>query len=83
MTDPTPPLPSWDGTDPLGDLADSGFRYDVGEPGPPGDPQAELEMLARVRDFLRDAEGSDFRPSTRVVDKILDRMNDSQQDPTK
>ncbi len=62
--------------DRLGDLADSGFRYDVGEPGPPGDPKAELAMLVQVRAFLQKAEGPDFRPTTRLVDEALDRMND-------
>lgn len=63
--------------DRLKDLADSGFRYDVGEPGPPGDPEAELAMLAQLRAFLKKVEGPDFRPSTRLVDEALDRMNDA------
>jgi hypothetical protein len=39
------------------------------------DLERELRLLASVRAYLRDAEGTDARIPTTAVDRVLDELN--------
>ncbi|ELB92781.1 hypothetical protein Rwratislav_12363 [Rhodococcus wratislaviensis IFP 2016] len=39
------------------------------------DLERELRLLAAVRAYLRDAEGTDVRIPTTAVDRVLDELN--------
>ncbi|GCE40929.1 hypothetical protein Rhow_004572 [Rhodococcus wratislaviensis] len=47
------------------------------------DLERELHMLAAVRAYLRDAEGTDVRIPTTAVDRVLDELHQTRTtDPT-